>query len=125
MIRRTCAWIAIVAMTLNALWPLLVTAQPKQIPNEICTVSGMKTLDGADAGHNMPASPAHHDHDKLSDCCTFCVGGVHAAPIAPALAGFALSLDPTPLLFASADAITWKCPYYLPSLSRGPPASPI
>lgn len=112
-------------MTLNALWPLLVTAQPKQIPQEICTVSGMKTLDGAHASHDLPAPPAHQGHhDKASDCCTFCVGGVHAAPLAPAFAGLALNLDPTPLLFASADAITWKCPYYLPSLSRGPPAFP-
>ena len=122
---RICAWLAILTMTLNASWPLIVTAQPKSIPNDICSVSGTMVMGHADAGHDMPAPPAHHDHNKLSDCCTFCVGGVHAAPIAPALAGFTLNLDPTPLLFASADAITWTCPYYLPTLSRGPPASPI
>jgi len=78
---------------------------------------------GAHSGHNMPAPPAHH-HD-VPNCCTFCVGGVHAAPIAPAPAALGLNFDPTPLLFASADSITWTCPYYLPTPSRGPPASAI
>ena len=120
---RICAWFAILVMALNALWPLIVTAQPKSIPTEICSVSGAMTMAGADSGHNLPAH--HEHHGKLSDCCAFCVGGVHAAPLAPALAGMVLNLDPTPMLFASADAVTWKCSYYLPALSRAPPASSI
>ena len=123
---RICASLALLLMALNALWPLIVSAQPNSIPTEICSVSGAKTMAGAHSGQHLPEAPAHHEqHGKLSDCCTFCVAGVHAAPIAPALARLGLNLEPAPLLVASADAITWKCPYYLPALSRAPPASSI
>jgi hypothetical protein len=57
---RICAWLAILAMALNALWPLIVTAQPKSIPNDICSASGTMAMGHADAGHDMlPAPPAH------------------------------------------------------------------
>jgi hypothetical protein len=119
--RRIAAWFAVLALTLNALWPLLMQARAKAIPQEICTVGGAKTISGA--GQDMPAPPAHHD--LLSDCCALCLNGVHAAALAPALPGFALRLEPYAVTFASADAVIWKCPYYLPTPSRGPPASTI
>ena len=117
---RIGAWLAILSITLNALWPLIANAQPQSIPTEICSADGAKAMSRAEGGQNLPAPPAHHD--KLASCCYFCVNGVHAAPLAPAPAGFVPGLTADPLLFASADAVTWKCPYYLPTLSRGPPA---
>lgn len=114
------AWLAILAMMLNALWPLIANAQPNSIPTEICSADGAKTKTRTANGENLPAPPAHHD--KLASCCDFCVGGVHIAPLAPAPVGFAPGPTADPLLFASADAVTWKCPHYLPSLSRGPPS---
>jgi hypothetical protein len=118
--RRIFAALAALALALNALWPLLALAQPKSIPTEICSVGSVKTNASADAGRNLPAQPAHHD--QLPGCCAFCVGGMHAAHIAPAPAGFALDPEATSLLFASAYAISWRCPHYLLAVSRGPPA---
>lgn len=58
---KIAVWLAILGVTLNALWPLLTGAQPKAMPTEICSAgaakSGGSTADGRTDGRNLPAPP--------------------------------------------------------------------
>ena len=77
--RRAAAWTAILAMALNALWPLLAAANPG-VPEpfgvEVCTSNGLVMV--FDAGRQLPNpdGPAH----RLVPHCAFCsLGSGHAA----------------------------------------------
>ncbi len=68
--RRT-SWLAILAMLLNAFWPLIATARAPGIspPIEICTPQGIATI----AGDPAPA-PDPHDVKHPQSHCPLCGG---------------------------------------------------
>jgi hypothetical protein len=71
------AWIAILAMTLNALWPLLAQAKPAPESNlhELCTAAGIQIVA---VGGELPAH-----QPNLSPHCAFCSLGTDRVAIAP------------------------------------------
>lgn len=76
--RSTAAWLAILAIALQALWPLLAQAKPKSVLLvPVCTVQGVThyvELPKSDAPVERKAA-SQHDH------CSFCAsGGERLAP---------------------------------------------
>ena len=74
--RSLAAWAAILAMALQALWPLLAQAKPKSVVLvPVCTVQGVThylelSLKGAPGEpQSDPRAASQHDH------CSFCTGG--------------------------------------------------
>ena len=70
--RSTAAWLAILAIALQALWPLLAQAKPKNVLLvPVCTVQGVThyvELPSGDAPVERKAA-SQHDH------CSFCASG--------------------------------------------------
>ncbi len=83
---RFASWLAIAAMALNALWPLLANAQPAGQASmfEVCTAEGIKFVSG-DAGKAPAESGARH----LQPHCALCSFGADKVP-ALAQAAFAV-----------------------------------
>ncbi len=97
-LRNRCStWIAIFAMALNAVWPLLAQARPGPAPtlHEVCTASGLQIISVAAEVPGEPASAA-----KASPHCAFCSLGTDQLAVLPApqsgTARFALARDPFP-----------------------------
>jgi hypothetical protein len=74
--RRLPAYLAIVAIALQALWPLLAQARPKDVVLvPVCTVQGVThyielPIRGAPGEpQSDPRAASQHDH------CSFCTGG--------------------------------------------------
>lgn len=80
---RFTSWLAILAMALNALWPLLANAKPAGFSPlaEICTAQGVKSI-AAESGTSSNDSGAKHlqPHCPL---CSFGTDKVSAPPSAP------------------------------------------
>ena len=78
---RYSTWIAILAMTLNALWPMLAQAKPGPAPtlHEVCTASGMQSV--AVPG-DVPAD--QQSSAKASPHCAFCSLDTDLLAIPPA-----------------------------------------
>ena len=74
---RFASWLAIAAMALNALWPLLANAQPAGQASmfEVCTAEGIKFVPG-DAGKAPAESGAKH----LQPHCALCSFGADKVP---------------------------------------------
>ena len=110
--RRLCPWLAILAITLQAAWPLLVNAKPRSVALvPLCTVDGVTHYLEVPTGDDSTA--AQHQH------CGFCALG--AAGIPNAFAGLRLGCDvaaertaPRPGAVHSRDAC-------LPHGARAPP----
>jgi hypothetical protein len=67
--RRT-AWLAMLLMALNALWPLLAAAQPADsVMMEVCTAQGRQLI----AGERSPSQNGSGAKDPVSHC-TLCAG---------------------------------------------------
>lgn len=63
--RRIGTWLAIVALALQALWPLLAQAKPRSVTLvPLCTVAGETHYVEVETGGGGPAS-AHEEHCKL------------------------------------------------------------
>jgi hypothetical protein len=117
--RRPVAWIAVFAMALHALWPLVAQARPAQAPHlvALCTVDGTThyvelPAGGAPAGEHSPAQ-----HCKL---CTF---GAERAFAPPPAAFVALVADTPPALLHPplvSDGFASLC--HPPAQPRAPPA---
>ena len=77
--RKLTAWIAILAMALNALWPLVAQARPAQKPDlhELCTAAGIQYV--AVAGE----VPAGQKSGTAMPHCAFCSLGADRVAIAP------------------------------------------
>jgi hypothetical protein len=77
---RAPAWLAIAAMALNALWPLLANAKPAvpALPSEICSATGLKHAGGEPA--NAPDRGSHPSH------CTLCPFNAERGAAIPCLA---------------------------------------
>ena len=83
--QRLTAWLAVLAMALNALWPLLAAANPG-VPEPfgvpVCTPEGLVMV--FDAGRQLPnpEGPAH----RLMPHCAFCsLAAGHAVLHSPGL----------------------------------------
>jgi hypothetical protein len=74
---RLTSWLALFAMALNALWPLLANAQPATAPAqvEICTAAGLQ-LPGD--GH----APLDDARRHLQPHCALCSMGADKVPAA-------------------------------------------
>jgi hypothetical protein len=84
-IRKFTAWIAVVAIALNALSPLAAGAAPKhEITMEICSVSGSQQVsDPSDSGSPSDGpndSGQHHGHCALCSPSGHTVA-LHSAPL--------------------------------------------
>ncbi len=118
---RLAAFTAILAIALQALWPLVAQAKPR-IPGElvpICTVAGVTHYLELPAG-KFPLderSSTHHEH------CTLCVFGTDRsavlphAPLPPVVAG-----DACDRAVAHSQSSSLQSPSHAPALPRAPPA---
>jgi hypothetical protein len=64
--RRIAAWVALVSIAFNALWPVIANARPSApaLPSEICGATGLKHTD--DGTGDAP------DHGVRTTHCTLC-----------------------------------------------------
>jgi hypothetical protein len=119
-VRRLGKWLAILAITLNAAWPLIATAKPKSVHLvPLCTVEGVThyiELPGGTTPLDKSAD-AHHDH------CSFCflgMGGLLPAhtdiPLALAVAADRVT--------AGVEASPHSAPLFILG-ARAPPLSPV
>jgi|SRR5436190_14978297 len=72
-VRRLGNWLAILAITLNAAWPLIASAKPKSVHLvPLCTVEGVTHYIEVPGGTTPldQSANTHHDH------CAFCFLGV-------------------------------------------------
>ena len=78
--RTFATWLAILAMGLNGLWPLLANAAPREFVAPLCSMVG--TTMAVDAS-GMPAQPAPAKSPAAH--CPFCsTGSDHHPALAPA-----------------------------------------
>ena len=118
---RLVARIAVFAVALNAFWPLIAQAQPKDLSlsTTICTVDGgIRTLDLSD--EKAPAEDGASKHQKHCKLCI--VGGdrvqvLHSAPIAPFQSAARTAETP-----ASAPVAVFLAVPDSPAQPRAPPA---
>jgi len=115
--RTFAAWLAILAMGLNGLWPLLANAAPVEFVAPICSMVG--TTAAADAG-GMPMQPA--PAKSPAPHCPFCsTGSDHNPALATAEAiAFAVpESTPQPLASVFAQNSSFVL---LAAHPRGPPS---
>jgi len=81
--RRIVAWIAMLAITLNAMWPVMAHASPRTFTPEICSINPAGALAPSGSyGTDFPDAPG-----KLSAThCPLCAGWGNAAMAAAAVA---------------------------------------
>ena len=80
---RLTAWLAILAMALNALWPLIANAKPAGVAAlfEICTTQGVKSIAGDPAQAPEDSGAKHlQPHCPL---CSFGADKLSAPPSSP------------------------------------------
>lgn len=118
--RRFGSWLAILAITLQAAWPLLANAKPRSV-----TLVPLCTVDGVTHYLELPASETplekssrtHHEH------CSFCFLG-HLTAVAceppPSLACEARVERPS-----AAETPVLGQPYTLSQEARAPPSPPV
>lgn len=114
------AWLAILALSLQALWPLLAHAKPAQAPHlvPLCTV------DGTTHFVELPAGGAPAEEHASTQHCKLCVFGGDRASIAPAHA-VVLHLPgaPAQLVAIRQDPVVDSF-LHSPARPRAPPAAP-
>ena len=118
--RRLTAWLAIFGMVLNALWPLLATAAPREFVAPVCSMVG--TTVAVDAA-GMPAQPA--PAKSPAPHCPFCTTG---SDHNPALATAQTIAFAPPVAAVRVPAPVAEHGSYFLILAahpRGPPANPI
>jgi len=79
---RSAAWLAVVAMVLQALWPLVAQAKPRSsVLVPVCTVQGITHYIELPGGKSPveEQSEAHHQH------CSFCTFGGERVTLSPFL----------------------------------------
>ena len=90
-VRKLGTWLAILAIALHALWPLLANARPTSVNLvPICTVEGITHYLEVPGGK----SPLDDSAAKHQDHCAFCFMGVGG--VVPSHADFVLPLDAAP-----------------------------
>jgi hypothetical protein len=76
--RRLATWLAILAMALQALWPLIAQARPATLV-PVCTVGGVTHYVEVPVG----GSPADSQHEHCALCVTGSAPVIASAPTAP------------------------------------------
>ena len=79
---RFTVWLAILAMALNALWPLIANAKPSGVESlfEICTTQGLKAVSGDAPSQGEEGTKHLQPHCPL---CSFGTDKVAAPPSMP------------------------------------------
>lgn len=114
--RRFAAWLAILAMGLNGLWPLLANAAPAEFVAPVCSMVG--TAIAVDAA-GMPAQPA--PAKSLAPHCPFCSTGSDHNPALATAETFAFAA-PEPVARPQIAVISPKYSFVvLAAPPRGPP----
>ena len=114
--RSLAAWFAIVAMALNALWPLLANAGPVEFSVPVCTAGGSMLTS---PGSGLPVSPA----ELKAPHCPFCgsAGGATAAlVVAPSAVIMIAAVHERPAAHSLAPSSSFD---FLHAPPRGPPVS--
>jgi hypothetical protein len=115
---RIAAWVAILAIALNALWPLIAQAKPRSVTLvPVCTVQGVTHYLELPAG-NSPLeqkSSAQHEH------CSYCSFGAERVALSPLLQSIvAIEIQETqPVHFEDRFSRSEKASFARP---RAPPA---
>ena len=114
--RSLPAWLAIFALSLQALWPLLAHAKPAQAPHlvPLCTVDGTTHFVEIPGGK----SPAEQRSASFHEHCKLCVFGADRVAALPCAQVPVLRVDAVPASVAAPAA-----PVFAPLLSA-PPAPP-
>ena len=108
--RRLATWLAILAMALQALWPLIAKARPATLV-PVCTVGGVTHYVDVPDGR----SPADEQHQH----CAFCFVGA-ALAARPVIQGFDAFSFPAPV----ARQFEAKSFSAIDADARAPPALP-
>jgi hypothetical protein len=118
---RIAALLAILAIAMQALWPLIAQAKPV-VPGEkvpVCTIEGIThyvELPAPDSAVEK-SSAAHHEH------CKMCVFGAERLAVLPVVAPLiSVAQDPQQPLH-SLQAVSSPSPFHRPALARAPPAT--
>jgi len=117
--RTLPAWLAILAMALQALWPLIAQAKPFDPLQSavICSAAGM----ALPAGGDVPSGG-----DRALEHCKLCVSGSHQLSLAPSLALAPFQAAPVSAMrIAHRSPVISSSPLYSPAHSRAPPALPL
>lgn len=116
--RRIAGWLAILAMSLNALWPLVANAKPAGAfdpSTEICTVGGVKSFAG---GSGIP-QPADNTHQPNCSFCTF--GADKFALPSVATSSVLAVVEPAGFALQIPQVRPTRPPSYAPAHPRAPP----
>lgn len=111
--KRFTSWLAIFAMTLNALWPVLANAKPASAGEftEVCTANGMQRIGTGDGGTRAPEL-------ALTPHCSFCNVGADRAVAPPAVAVLVVPALEVPVFRPRSSAVI------VPGSFAHPPAPP-
>jgi hypothetical protein len=116
--RRIATWLAVLAVSLNALWPLVANAKPVGAfdpSSEICTVGGIKTFAGGGA-LPQPADNAHQPD------CSFCTLGADKFVLPSAGVAHVPAMSRGPDFQAATAALPPAAPFrHSPAHPRAPP----
>lgn len=115
--RRFGFWLALLAMALNTLWPLLAHAKPvgSGLAIEICTSTGMEWM-AADANGKQPAQK------RLVPHCAFCSLGAGRAPLPSSPAILPMQVSTVVAVIARSEAApVVSQSFFSPALPRAPP----
>jgi hypothetical protein len=109
-VKKLAAWLAIAAMALNALWPLIAQARPANLV-PLCTVGGVT--------HYVEVPGAPSPADSHGEHCSFCFVGV-ALPVADPVHAFEALGSDSP----SAIAFSSRTSFFVEADARAPPVFP-
>ena len=118
---RTTAWLAILAMALNALWPLIANAKPAGVESlfEVCTTQGFKSVAGDPAG-----APDDSGEKHLQPHCPLCSYGTDKVFVPPSSP---LVVEPAAAAGCATASVTASEPpssdVHTPAHPRAPPFS--
>ncbi len=119
-VNRLASWLAIVAMALNALWPMLANAKPVSAGDftELCTANGMQRMATGNGGTQAPEL-------ALTPHCSFCAYGAdRAAAPPPAIVMLVVRTFDVPAFRPRAAAVLVPESFsYPPAPPRAPPVS--
>ena len=118
---RFAALVAMLAMALQALWPLVAQAKPRvagiQVP--VCTIEGITHYTELPAPDSPveKSSASHHEHCKM---CVFGAERIAVLPVATPFVKLDQGPDRTPESFF---AVSSPCAFHRLALPRAPPAA--
>jgi hypothetical protein len=119
-VRKLGSWVALLAIALQASWPLVANAKPRAVALvPLCTVDGVTHYLEVPAGETPleKSSRTQHEH------CSFCfLGQLPVASAEPPLAAACAARAERPLSAAAADPVQ---PLFISQDARAPPFSPL